>query len=315
MESAMIIEKPSSVDQGYLSRRYAESLYHVGSPLKLDESGAWVIERSIPDSRDTDVVGCYPLMACKEWDLLAEDIAKLEDHVVSFTMVTDPLGDFEEQSLGQVFPSLCKPFKRHHLVDLQSDFETSIASNHARNAKKAARVLNFVREEQPLSILDDWISMYDNLVERHAIKGVAAFSREAFALQLDTPGIIVYSALQAGVRVGMVLFYVMNNSVYYHLGAYLPAGYENKASFGIFRSALDDFKREGYHFLNFGGGAGLIEDEEDGLTRFKRGWANEQRTAYLCGAILNHNAYSDLTNALAGGSATTSFFPAYRSKL
>ena len=300
---------------GYLARRYAESLSHVGSPLTLPQSGSWAIQREIQGSAEYDAMGCYPLMACTDWRMLAADLAGLKSTLVSFTMVTDPLGDFDHNLLESTFPDLCKPFKQHHLVDLQGSYMAGISSNHLRNAKKAAKQLAIIREEKPIESLPSWESMYGNLIKRHQIEGVAAFSSTSFAAQFETPGLVVYSAFLNDQRVGMVVFYVMNNHVYYHLGAYREAGYDKKASFGIFRKAIDDFSQEDYTYLNMGGGAGMTEDAEDGLTRFKRGWSSEVMPAYLCGVVLNELKYEKLVTLRGNAASANPFFPAYRSTL
>ncbi len=58
------------------------------------------------------------------------------------------------------------------------------------------------------------------------------------------------------------------------------------------------------HLVNLGGGVGA---RDDGLVRFKRGWATEERVAHLCGRILDRAAYERLTR-----SGTFGWFPAYR---
>jgi hypothetical protein len=78
-------------------------------------------------------------------------------------------------------------------------------------------------------------------------------------------------------------------------------GYKLGASFALFQTAIEYFRND-LRWLNLGAGV----DEEDGLTRFKRGWTSETRPAYLCGKILNREVYREL--AIAGND----FFPAYR---
>jgi len=63
--------------------------------------------------------------------------------------------------------------------------------------------------------------------------------------------------------------------------------------------------------LNFGGGAGTVDLAEDGLARFKRGFCNDLATAYLCGAVLDHDRYRELVQK-KGVPPDTLFFPAYR---
>ncbi len=94
----------------------------------------------------------------------------------------------------------------------------------------------------------------------------------------------------------MTLWYRGDDRAYYHLAAYSPRGYELKASFALFWHAHEVFAREGVRWLALGAGAGIDNDELDGLTRFKSGWATVTRTAYLCGRIFDEQAYA----ALAG---------------
>jgi hypothetical protein len=49
---------------------------------------------------------------------------------------------------------------------------------------------------------------------------------------------------------------------------------------------------------------------DDGLSRFKRGWATGTRTAYLCGRVLDRREYERMVRA--AGAGTTAYFPAYR---
>ncbi|MFK7849129.1 MAG: GNAT family N-acetyltransferase [Rhodothermales bacterium] len=298
---------------GYLAASYAASLMYYGRPIQLQGSGSWGLERKIDNSSYVDMSGCYPLMACRNWQGIASDLEDLDSTCVSFTMVTDPLGAFDPDVLRVEFPDLFRPFKHHYLVQLQEGFGQNIATNHKRNAKRALKSLTIGREQNPLDILEPWTQMYSNLIDRHQISGVSAFSRKSFEIQLETPGMVVYSAKMNGELLGLVLFYETGGHMYYHLGAYLDEGYARKASFGIFQVAIRDFSAEGFEYLNMGGGAGVQENADDGLTRFKRGWASESRPAYLCGKILNQDAYRHLVNRHISSGNLNGFFPAYRS--
>jgi lipid II:glycine glycyltransferase (peptidoglycan interpeptide bridge formation enzyme) len=116
-------------------------------------------------------------------------------------------------------------------------------------------------------------------------------------------------AVQDGVTVGVTLWYLAGDVAYYHLGAYSARGYELAASFALFDRGLERFAAEGMAWASLGGGAGLDGTLEDGLTRFKRGWATATRTAYLCGRILQRRIYDELSAARSPG---TPYFPAYR---
>jgi hypothetical protein len=55
----------------------------------------------------------------------------------------------------------------------------------------------------------------------------------------------------------------------------------------------------------------LSDDADDGLTRFKAGWSNAERTNWLCGRIFDREAYAALSR-MNVGAASRDYFPAYR---
>jgi hypothetical protein len=108
----------------------------------------------------------------------------------------------------------------------------------------------------------------------------------------------------------MSLWYLQEDSVYYHLGAYNNIGYKLHASFGLFRVAIAYFTELGLKRLNLGAGAGVYNDSKDGLTQFKRGWSTGTALAYLCGRIFDKRAY--LTLSTDAGDKQRNYFPRYR---
>jgi hypothetical protein len=107
----------------------------------------------------------------------------------------------------------------------------------------------------------------------------------------------------------MVLWIREADVAYYHLAGYTEVGYRHKVSFALFWTALEFFS-DAVHWLGLGAAAGLQPQSDDGLTRFKRGWATGTRTAYLCGRISDHRRYASLVRA--AGTTGTPYFPAYR---
>jgi hypothetical protein len=296
---------------GYQSEEYTKSFQEWGKPIKLDSSQGWIIQRKVPEKSLYDVMGCYPFMVCSDWEKIEEDLSRLENSLVSLTLVTDPAGIYHQELLRSVFPDLCQVFKEHFVVDLQTGWKQEISNNHKRNAKKAAKNVEIEHIDDPHKYLDTWCCLYDKLIERHNINGMTAFSRTAFDLQLKAPGIGAHRAVYKGQTVGMVLWYLHEQHVYYHLGAYSDTGYEEKASFAIFMQAMQEFAAQGKKRVYLGAGAGLNLQADDGLTRFKRGWANSTRTVYLCGRILDRPNYAALVQEF--GLQQNSYFPAYRS--
>jgi hypothetical protein len=294
---------------GYLHPDYARSLSEFGSPLHLPKSGGWLLKRTIDDA-DLDAMGTYPLFACSDWKSLKCDFNQLGKSLVSVVVVTDPFGGYDESLLRDCFSDLVIPFKSHFLNDLSSPLESAICEHHARNAAIGLKQLAVERCEDPFSHLDDWVQLYSVLLRRHQITGIRAFSATSFGKQLKTPGIVCFRALRGLQIVGMILWYVQNSVAYYHLGAYTEEGYQLRASFALFRKALEYFGESELKYANLGAGAGLGGAADDGLSRFKRGWSTAVRTAYLCGRIFDREKYDRLVRAR--GIATTDYFPAYR---
>jgi hypothetical protein len=291
---------------GYLHRAYAESLREFGAPLALEQCGGWLLKRAIPQTRDYDAMGCYPLFACEDWSKLHLDLQQLNDELVSVSLVADPFGDFDTAYLRECFPDVVKAFKQHFVIDLEQPLESFVHPHHLRNVRKASQLVQVERCEEPQECLDDWTNLYQTLIDRYNITGIAAFSRASFNGQLSVPGISAFRAVENGVTVGMLLWYEQVNRAYYHLGAYSDRGYEAGASFALFDYAIRYFCSRQLKWLNLGAGAGT-SNSDSGLARFKQGWSNGVRTAYFCGRIFARDKYQQLS-ARTG----TDYFPAYR---
>lgn len=294
---------------GYAHADYAASLAEYGSPRMLPECNGWILERSIPGTIHRDAMGCYPLFACRDWSRLPNDVEKLGEELVSLVLVTDPFGDYTQDSLRRTFKDLVIPFKEHFIVDLAANPETFVHPHHSRNARKALEVISVERCGAAASI-HEWIGLYANLVERHDISGIARFSESSFALQSKVPGAVMLRAIYEGRTVGMTWWFISGGVGYYHLGAFSDAGYELRASFALFWRAIELFRADGLRWLDLGAGAGVATDTQDGLSRFKKGWSTDTRTAYLCGRILDQPRYAEIVKVKVV--APTNYFPAYR---
>lgn len=294
----------------YAHADYAGALAEFGTPRPLPRSGGWILERGITATTLKDAMGCYPIFSCLDWSSLRDDLDALTGELVALSLVADPFGDFTPGYLRECFNAKASPFKEHFVVDLSRSMSTSIASHHRRYAKKGLRELVIERTTEPTIWTPEWVDLYGHLIARHGITGISAFSPRCLAKQLAVPGVHAFRASQNSTVVGMVLWYVRGNIGYYHLGAYSPLGYELRASFPLFWSAIEYFADSGLHWLNLGAGAGASNDGQDGLTSFKRGWSSGTKTAYLCGHIFDQHTYNKLLTCLP--MKGTNYFPAYR---
>ncbi len=295
---------------GYQSISYVKSLSKLGEPIELTRSTGWLIKREIPETSIYDAMGPYPLFTCTNWDLLDTDFDRISDQVVSISLVTDPLGRYDVEDLRRIFPDVMLPFKKHYIVNLMTDWENHISNNHKRNIKHTAKNTSIEIVNNPVELLDEWTLLYDNLINRHNIKGITAFSRSSFQQQLQAKGVVAFRARCGGVTSGVLLFYTNGRHAYYHLGAYSDLGYSQKMSFGLFDFALKYLANAGVEKVNLGGGAGLENNDNDGLARFKCGWANDEATAWFCGRILDNEKYDYLVER--SGAKMNGYFPAYR---
>ena len=295
---------------GYVHHRYAESLAQVGTPRFLPQSRGWILQRSIPASEYQDAMGCYPLFACEDWSQLRLDLDDIGDGLICLSLVTDPFGECDEHSLRRCFKDVVFPFKEHFVVDLSEAGPYGTHPHHRRNVRRALRDVRVERCQAPDQYLDEFSSLYDNLIRRHNIKGIPAFSRTAFAGQLQVPGLVMFRAVHQDATVGITLWYTQRDVGYYHLGAYSDEGYRLRASFPIFATAIEHFAASGHRWLDLGAGAGIGGPASDGLARFKQGWSTGTRTVFFCGRIFDSAKYREIVEARRV--PETSYFPAYR---
>jgi hypothetical protein len=301
--------RAASARLAYADPLYAASLAEFGRPRELQLSGGWILERAIGSSHLHDGAGPYPLFACVNWEGLGEDLEALRDSLVSVTIVTDPFGDYDEALLRGCFPHLIRPFKKHHVVDLDVPLVRGVSRHHQRNVRRALSEVSVEEIPQPVAILDEWVRLYREVCARHRVTGVARFSRQAFRKQLALAGGLVLAARVGQEIVGITIWYVRGQFGYYHLGASSATGYERRASFGLFWRAFETLAERGIRYVALGGSSGLI-DQADGLARFKEGWATRTVHNYLCGRICDEASYAALSGSSVGNDRT--YFPEYR---
>lgn len=292
---------------GYAHPAYAAALSDIGVPRALPRSGGALVTRTIDGTGHRDAMGPYPIFCCADWAGLEADLRDLDDDLVAVSLVADPFGDWTPDALRRCFPDALVRFKDHFVTELGADPLGHVHAHHKRNVARARREVEVEVLRDAPAFADEWDVLYRDLVARHDIRSVAAFSRQSLAAQLAVPGMVVLRASSGGATVGATLWYVQDDVAYYHLAAYTEAGYAHRASFALFAAAFELFAERGLSWASLGAGAGAASDGEDGLSRFKRGWATGTRPAWFGGRVLQRETYDRLS-----ATRDTNWFPAYR---
>lgn len=296
---ATVIGTPTEPVHPYASPRYADALGHVGRAVPVPEWGCPVLARPVSEEVE-DAIGIYPLTALSVDADLAGGLKRLRDlGLISVALVPDPISGPSPEILAGVF-DLVRPFKMHLTID-PSAGPYSPSRHHAEEIRRGHR--RCVIDSGPLRPwLADWCRLYRGLVAHRSVTGAAAFSDASFDAMADVPALAAFSATVEGRIVGMALWFAHGGVVYNHLTAMDATGYANGASYALYDSAIRHFEAQGV--INLGGGVGA---GPGGLFDFKRGFANSEVQALLCGAVLDPLRYEALS-----GAVETDFFPAYR---
>ena len=285
----------------YASLSYAGALSHVGRPVAVPEWGSPVLARQIAGG-DEDALGIYPLTALAGDADLAAGLERLRSlGLVSVVLVPDPVAGPSGEALSAAF-DLVRPFKTHLTID-PAHGAYAPSRHHGERIRRGYRRCR-IDSGRLGPVLSDWCGLYRGLVVHRGIGGAAAFPDASFGIMADEPALTAFTATVDDRIVGMTLWFAHGGVVYNYLTALDAVGYANGASFALYDSAIRHFSGQGV--INLGGGAGAGSGD-GGLFDFKRGFANGQVTALLCGAILDEARYSALSGGVEGD-----FFPAYR---
>ncbi len=282
----------------YLSTAYAAAFDAPYKPLILPYSGVATLARPIGDTKLSDVMGCYPLFPIMEQDKLAEDLENLQGYV-SFTCVTDVFFHASEEALKTTFDHVAA-FKPHYVYRADGN-EPAYNKHHRYEIKRAQKQVE-TRVIALKDYLDDWFTLYQELVSRHAIGGIQNF----FAALARMEELTMVGAFLKDALVSAHLFFAYGDYAYSHLAASSEAGYKAAAAYAVNDAALRHYLAKGIKALDFGAGAGVSEASK-GLAKFKQGFANTELSNFVCGKILDKVAYQKLS-----AEKNTKFFPAYR---
>lgn len=308
------LERPSEwgIDfAGYSHERYAKSLSEFGAVIALENAGAYLIRRKLPNSEYFDCVGCYPLFACRHPEALAADLHGLPEEIVSVTLVPDPWTGLDPGAQDRSF-DLITPFKTHYVVDLDIPFNAYLRKHHRYYARRALRQSDVQLAEHPSQYADEWVALYQHLVARHQIQGLRAFSHRSLSIQLQVPGCHYFRSLIEGEAHGALICYLDRGVVYLHLISTTEEGQRAGLQYALLWVAIEAFRgRARWFFLGSTPGPS-DKGSASGLGFFKGGWATGLCQGHIYGHVHNRAEYGKLAKGMRPDQA---YFPAYRSEL
>lgn len=288
----------------YGSEAYARAFASVAEAVVLPSSGIWVLARPIAGTSHRDLIGCYPRTAIHPDAALDADLCHMSQlGYISLAFATDAFVHPEPTTLRELF-DVCRPFKQHYLLDCRQPF--AYTKHHRYEVKRALRQCTVERIDL-IEHMGTWLALYRSLVQRRTVTGLADFPDDYFNALVNIEELFVTAAKFQDEIVGIHLWMIYEQYVYSHLGASSEIGYRVGANYALYDDAIQRFGRT--HQIDFGGSAGATDNPKHGLARFKQGFANSRATAYLCGKILDTDAYHALCTA---GSDAADYFPAYR---
>jgi len=283
---------------------YAAAFAPESRPIAVTSWRAAVGIRAIPGTPHEDSASCYPLMPLAGDADLPGGLAELAAAgAVSFVGVTDPHFSPSADDLARHFP-IVRPFKTHFAIDRA--LGPPAWDKHHRYETRRAERRCAVRRAPLADVCDLWCTLYGELVARHQITGPAAFGDRFFQSLSAQPHFQVFLAEIDGALVGASIWFRHADVAYYFLNASNPEGYANGAAYALMAAACDHYAE--CRWINLGGVAGSGDNPNDGLARFKRGFANATLQNHLIAAILDPALYA----SLSAGRPDDGWFPAYR---
>ena len=294
----------------YASMEYAETLDHVGFPLAVAAWHTPVLLRPIADTGGlVDAMGPYPVCVLPpDADIDAGLQSLRAAGVLSIVMVIDPFCGISDTKLARHF-SICRRFKTHYILERSGSAMPS--KHHRERIRRGERHV----KARLVSLTDPlwqghWRRLYGELIAYRGITGLQAFPPETFIrlAKLASNELLAFAAETSdGEVLAMQLWIRHGDCAYSHLTATSAVGYRLLATYVVYAAAIDYLAD--CRVLDFGGGAGAVDNPDDSLATFKQGFANAVRVTRLCGAILDPVAYESLAKDRSG-----SYFPLYRAR-
>ena len=303
---------------------YVGSLSPEGSEV-VPLWGGHVLLRPLPGAVGVDAAGAYPLAGFDPGaDLRAGLQALASRGAVALAAVPDPLYGPDEAELRRQ-ADVYRRLKTHYLLD--RDAGPFAPTRHHRQEIRRADRRCTVEAVGLGAVMPDWLDLYARLSDRRGIGPAARLPEAHFEWLARDPQAVTLVARVDGSAAAISIWLSDGEVAHNHLGASSNAGYRVGASYALYAAAIDRFA--GHRALDFGGMPGLVDDPAHGLARFKRGFANAERSTVLAGFVLDRARYDRAVAQAAEGQVAegqvaegeaaeaqaapvADFFPAYR---
>ena len=272
---------------GYRHAAYAQSLVEFGTPRSLTRCGGWILEREIANAGARDGMGCYPLFACRDWGALgagprrsrllpglASPSSRIPSVSESPTRLRECVSGSRPPLQAAFHLRSDRPLKS--AVSPQSPLQSRTGPTLRRRSTSASRHMHG-RRPGTICIMRSCGGMASGVVALFPLRHWPASSRFP-AWSCSAPSMATrWSAWRSG------MCRTRSPTITWrHRTTWATRFARRTACSGAHSSSS---KRPALTAVDLGAAAGR-QDVADGLSRFKRGWATGQRTAYLCGRIL-----------------------------
>jgi hypothetical protein len=295
--------------KGYGHPGFAASFPNTVGTVHLKNSDGWLLRRYIDNSDLTDLVSPDPVFVCSDFSAIASDLQALNPEATASLIIrTDAfceshivadIGGFDEIS----------HFKTHYIAQLDQPWRSFTRRSCRRYADRAKSLFAIRLVEAPVTLASKLFTLNQTMVERHMLLPQLGYSNHMLATQLALPGARVFEVRDQAATIAIACFMEVGEYAYAYLLGCSNEARSRFAIYGLYGCALDYYQNR-VRAIDFGGNSGLVDNGQDGLSLFKKGWSNTTKTSYLCKKILNHDLYKNLCRDHCA--SDPSFFPAYR---
>jgi hypothetical protein len=294
------------VEHPFASRTYLEALANDDPVFFIDQLDTWALIRKIPESQHLDAAGPYPFTQLSRVASPDKLRGALRDRgLISFVAVTEVNGDYANWA-PEVF-DWAHPYKAHFVID-RSIGPVTFSKHHRYEIRKAAQACD-TRLIALCDYLDNWCSLYDNLTSIHRLDGIHSFSRSYFETLARMKECVTVGAFVDEKLVSAHIWLRTAGTAVSHLAASSKEGYACGAAYAVNDFAISMF--EDCKIIDLGGVADSSKSS-DGLRRFKKGFTNDTRHNWICGAIADRGIYETLCRKAGVPADLMTYFPAYR---